>query len=509
MSLWDNRSQMSAAYIRKGGAGNRYTLLDETGAQVDAMTGGAADVESRFGLDAKGNRQYLGSMVQGDAARWTTSAMFRIESSRLIAQLRKSNCPFDLMVIQRCGEIGALNYTWGLLYYDGYTTNISFDNSMTLLADNTQTDLMRQLDLSFAPIEDAALKLVHRDISGTVSDFGYNDIINVGVAHCAGDCGAVGENDGEQEFWAVTDADNTPGHGGSSAPTFKYTEDGGVTWNSSSIQVLLGATAHANAVAKAGQYVVVVGETGIAYAKFQDIKDGVANPWVLALSASALNDVVYVGGDTLWACGDAGVIYKSTDGGFSWTAVTSPTANNLLSVAFVDTTTVYFAGASGTLIQYFNGTLALVVVRTSVGGAAITATFNKVACAPLRGNEVFIGTATGLMYRSTNALGSYVLFSLMTGLPLSGNGSIADLAFAGYKGSVLYIIQTAANATSRVLRDISGGATGMQIEEIGGFTSPSNFGITAIAPASITRALTVGEIHETYGFIGSVLAAGA
>lgn len=508
MSYWDNRSQQSAAYIRKGGPGNRWTLLDETGAQVDAMTGGAADVESRFGLNAKGQRTYLGAMVQGDAARFTTSAMFRMESARLIAQLRQGNCPFDLFVQQRCGDIGALNYNWGLVYYDGYTTNKSFDNSLSLLVDNTQTDLMRQLDLSLAPIEDAALKLVHRDISGTVSDFGINDIISVGVTRCSGDCGAVGENDGEQDFWAVTDADNTPGHGGSASPRFLYTEDGGVTWNGSSIQVLLGANAHANAVAKAGEYAVVVGETGIAYAKYQDIKDGVANPWVLALSASALNDVVYVGGDTLWACGDAGVIYKSTDGGFSWTSVTSPTANNLLSAAAVDTTTVYFAGASGTLVQYFNGTLALIVVRTSVGGAAITATFNKVAAASLRGNEVYVGTATGLMYRSTNALGSYVLFSLMTGLPLSGNGSISDLAFGGYKGSVLFIVQTAANGTSRVLRDISGGATAMQIEEVGGFTSPSNFGINAIAPASITRALTVGEIHETYGFIGSVLASG-
>jgi hypothetical protein len=509
MPIWDNRSQNTATYIRRGGPGNRYTLLDETGAQLDAFTGGAADVESRFGLDAKGNRQYLGAIIQGDAARFTSSTMFRLEQARLLAQLRTGNCPFDLMVIQRCGEIGALNYTWGLLYYDGYTTNKSFDNPLALLAENTAADVMRQLDLSFAPIEDAAIKLVHRDISGTVSDFGYNDIINVGIARCAGDCGAVGENDGEQEFWTITDADSTPGHGGTAAPTFKYTEDGGVTWGSSSIHVLLGANAHGNALAKAGAYVVAVGETGIAYAKFQDIKDGVHNPWVLAHSGSGLNDIVAVGGDTLWVCGDAGVILKSTDGGFSWTAVTSPTANNLLSAAAVDSTTVYFAGASGTLVQYFNGTLAVVPVRTSVGGAVITHTFNKVAAAPLRGNEVFIGTATGVMYRSTNALGSYVLFSVMTGLPLSGNGSITDLAFAGYKGSVLFIVQTNAANVSRVLRDISGGATGMQIEEVGGFTSPSNFGINSIAPASITRALTVGEIHETYGFIGSVLASGA
>lgn len=509
MSYWNSQSEMSAAYIRKGGPGNRWTLLDENGAQVDAFTGGAAGVESRHGLNAKGQRQYLGAIVQGDKARFDTSAMFRLESARLIQQLRTGNCPFDIFVQQRCGDIGALNYTWGLLYYDGYTTSKSFDATLAQLKDNTNTDPQRQLDLSFAPIEDAALKLVHRDITGTNSDFAINKIISVGIARCAGDCGAVGEDDGEQGYWAVTDADSTPGHGGVASPRFLYTEDGGTTWNGSSIQVLLGASAHANSIAKAGDYAVVVGETGIAYAKYQDIKDGVSNPWTLAYSGAGINDIVAVSSDTLYACQDGGIILKSTDGGFSWTVLSNATltSSNLLSAAYVDSTTVYFAGASGALVQYFNGTLTLITVRTSVGGAAITAQFNKVACAPGRGNEVYLGTSTGLMYRSTNALGSYVLFSLMTGLPLSGNGSITDLQFAGFRGSALFIVQTNASNLSRVLRDISGGATAMQVEEVGGFTNPSNFGVNTIAPASITRALTGGEIHETYGFIGSVLAA--
>lgn len=507
MTYYSNLSERSAVYIRKG-AGNRWTLLDEGGTMLEAFTGGAADVESRFGLNAKGQRIYLGAIKQGDAARFTTSASFRVDLARLIDQLRKGNCPFDVFVQQRCGDLGWSNYNGGILYYDGYTTNKAFSESMTLLADNTETDLMRQLDLSFAPIEDAALKLVHKDITDTWSDFDINRIISVGVARCSGDCGVIGENDGEQDFWAVTDADNTPGHGGFSAPRFLYTEDGGTTKNGSSVQVLLGGNLFA--VAKAGEYAIVGGSTGIAYAKFQDVKDGVVNPWTLALSASNINDIVFVSSDVGYACANSGVIYKTTDGGFSWTVLSSGTitAQNLNRISFVDSTTGYFAGNSGALVQYFNGTLSLMPVRTSVGGAAVTANFLTVATVR-SGNEVVLGTSTGLMYKSSNALGSYPLFSAMSGLDGLGSGSIDDIQFAGFRGSVMFVIQTAANGTSRVHRDISGGATSMQCEIIGGYTNPANFGINSIAPASITRAMTVGDVHETYGFVGSILPSAA
>jgi hypothetical protein len=251
MALWSNLSERTATYIRPGGAGNRWTLFDENGAMVDGPTGGAADVESRFGLDSKGRRVYLGAIKQGDAARFTTTISARVELARLVTQLRKGDCPFDMMEIQRCGDLAAL-------------------------------------DLSFSPIEDAAIKLVHKDITGTVSDFDINKVISVGIPRCSGDCSIIGANDGEQDFWAVTDADTTPGHGGFSAPRFLYTEDGGTNWNGSSVTVLLGGNLFG--VAKAGDYAIVAGSTGIAYAKFQDIKDGVSLPWTLALSASNIND---------------------------------------------------------------------------------------------------------------------------------------------------------------------------------------------------------------------------
>jgi hypothetical protein len=274
------------------------------------------------------------------------------------------------------------------------------------------------------------------------------------------------------------------------------------------VTVLLGGNLFG--VAKAGDYAIVAGSTGIAYAKFQDIKDGVSLPWTLALSASNINDVVAVSSDTLYACANSGIIYKSTDGGFTWSVLSNgaQTAQNLNSISFVDSTTGYFAGNTGALVQYFNGTLSLMAVRTSVGGAAITANFNTVLNVR-NGNEVYLGTSTGLMYRSTNAIGSYPLFTAMSGLDQLGSGSIDDIQAAGWHGSVLFIVQSNAQGYSRIHRDISGGATQMQTEIIGGFTNPENFGLNSLAAASITRFVSVGQVHQTYGFIGSGLPSAA
>lgn len=505
MAFWDSKRERSGVWIRKGGPGNKWTLADENGVMLDAPTGGAVDVNSRFGLDSKGQSVYLGALTQGDPARITANLNLRLDARKLLAQLALGACPFDIFVQQRCGDIAPLNYTAGIFYYDGYTTDKSMDNPLAQSADNTMPDVMRTLALSFAPIEDGLMPLTHKDLTASWSDFAFNKIISVGVPACVGDC-ETAENDGAQEFWAVTDQDSTPGYAATPAPMFKYTEDGGLNWSSVYIEDFL--SADATDVVKVGDYVLVCSPTvGVVYAKFEDIKNGVNNPWTLASGiATQFPKALFAVGQDVYACGAAGYIWKSTDGGITWTVLSAGTitANALNSISFVDSMTGWFAGDSGTLVQYFNGNLSLVTVRTAVGGAAVTANFTVVETAEFRPEEVFLGTSTGLIYRTQNALGSYPLFTSM-GFPLGGTGSINDLKFAGYKGSVLFIVQKSMDNTCRVLRDISGGALGNQTEIVGGFTTPGNFGINSIAPANINVAMTAGEVHETYAFIGKVL----
>jgi len=100
----------------------------------------------------------------------------------------------------------------------------------------------------------------------------------------------------------------------------------------------------------------------------------VSLPWTLALSASNINDMTFVSSDTGYACANSGVIYKSTDGGFTWSTLSNGTltVQNLNSVSFVDSTTGYFAGASGALIKSASsmGGTSTVQLRRDISNAA-------------------------------------------------------------------------------------------------------------------------------------------
>lgn len=519
VTLLNNRTENTALFYRPGGPGNAWKLLnEEAGAQLDALTGGAQDVEQRFGMDGYGQRVYIGAIKTGDRQPVTTTISFRPDLDRLVAQLKKGRCPFDVMAQYRCDDPAPTNYKKAILGYDGNVTSFDFDNPLVAFAPDAQgSEVMRQLPTTLSPDIDVLAKISHKDISASVSDIAFNKVISVGRESCVGDCSSV-ENSGENDFWAVTDQDSTPGHAGSNAPNFYWTEDGGVTWSSKVIDDFTGA--NATGVAKAGDYVIVCSPTaGIAYAKFSDIKNGVALPWTMAgtWATNFPQDVFMVDASNGYACGTNGYIWQTKDGGFTWTAISSGTltTQTLNKISFADSTTGYFAGNSGALIQFYgtpdNYTLSLITVRTAVGGAAITANFNTVAVRPGRGSDVFLGTSTGLVYRSStandhNATSSYPLFVLQA-IPLSGSGSIADLKFAGWHGNVLFIVQTAATGASRVLRDISGGAFGLnQVEVIGAFDTPPNVGINSIAAANLNMFMTVGESHQSFAFIGKGVA---
>ena len=86
----------------------------------------------------------------------------------------------------------------------------------------------------------------------------------------------------------------------------------------------------------------------------------------------------------------------------------------------------------------------------------------------------------------------------------SGTGSVADLYFVGYQGNVLYVLQSAADSTSRILRDFSGGNLGTDVKIVGDFVAPGNFGMTSMAFANVNMGITVGNVHGSYAYIGKV-----
>lgn len=489
--------------IRKGGPGNAWEVLD-VDAELAAISGFEQGVESQWGRteDGQGSR-YLGHTRTGNPERGTGQTMIPLTPSNFL-RLKKF-CPFDARWRHRCGDLRDINsYTETINFYDGVPTSRGYDNNLANATEGDDVVIKRQYDMSYG-LEDYEVKLAHLDISGTKVDVAINKVRHLGAPRCAGDCGS--EQTGEEYFGFVTDRDSSPGYAGNPAPYFGYTKDGGQTVTLSTINVFTAADA-LDFVRVGNRIVVVSSQKGVAYATLDDIENEVAAPWALStgISANFPQVLAITNKNTIWAAGTGGNIYKSTDGGFSFTTwsagtITTQTIN---SIAFVSDDFGWFAANAGVLIRYSSGSGSIVTVKTAVsGGSTLSANINVVRTAENRGNEVYLGTAGGEIWRSRLVDVQIPLFVNMA-FDKKGIGSIDDLQFVGYNGTELFVLQSDVSGNSRVLRDRSGGALGDQVEIIGSFTSPSNFNINSIAMANINFGLSVGEIHETYAFIGSL-----
>lgn len=511
MALWNNRPEQTIVDIQQGGPGNPWLVFDRDG-MINGTSGGGQSVESRWGRGDNGGFEPIGTIVTGNPERFTGQLSTRLKLEKFLLTLQQTRCFYNLRVRQVCDSPFELtNYTGAIVYPESFTTSRSYSDNLAQAAEDNQVDLMDQFDFS-ATIESRYLKLRHDDIRKQWSDFAYNKIRNVSTIRCGGgDCGVPKQ--GNEEYVAVTDTDNTPGYSGNPAPNLYYTTDQGVNWSNVAIPTF--PNGNGLDVVKAGGNILVACPTvGVAYCRYQDLLDGVTNPNLWSASSgftapNGPNALAVVNGTLVLAVGNSGRIWQSTDGGLSFTLIdSSTTSQNLNYVVFAGETLAWAVGNSGVLLRLtiVNGSVANVAavpLKTSATAAPITSNLNCVAVPSGRLNEVYVGTAAGAVYRSRSATGARVFFESLT-FPDSGNGTITDIQFTGYKGEVMFVIQTNNASNSRVLRDISGGAMGANVEIIGGYTSPANNKINSLAPASINEAVTVGEVVNTYGWIGKV-----
>lgn len=510
--LWSNRPQETFVDIQQGGAGNAWAIFDRDG-QVDGPSGGGQSVESRWGRGDNGGFEPRGSVVTGNPERFTGQLSTRLKYEEFLETLQQTKCFYNLRVRQICDNPYELtNYKAAINYNEGFTTSRSYSDNLAMATEDNEADLMDQYDFS-AINEQRYLKCRHDDIKKTWSDIAINKVRNVSTIRCGGgDCGIA--KNGNEDYVAVTDTDNTPGYSGNPAPNLLYTTDKGVNWTA--VAVPLFPSGNLLDVVRAGGLILVACPTvGVAYARWQDIIDGVANPnlWTLSSGFTAPNGpnaLAVVNGTLVLAVGNNGRIWQSTDGGLTFTLIDSTTTSvTLNAVNFASENLAWVAGNSGVLLRLVISsgsvaTISIIPVRTSAG-VTLSSNILTVNVPSLRTNEVYVGTAAGTVWRSRTATNTRVFFDTLN-FVLSGNGQITDIQFAGYRGEVMFVIQTNASSNSRVLRDLSGGAMGNDVEIIGDFTSPANNKMNSIAPASVNEAITVGEVVNSYGWIGKVAA---
>jgi photosystem II stability/assembly factor-like uncharacterized protein len=108
-------------------------------------------------------------------------------------------------------------------------------------------------------------------------------------------------------------------------------------------------------------------------------------------------DLTYVNDQVGYACGDAGVIATTTDGGHTWTYDYISTRESLQSIQFVNETTGFAVGAGG------------IVVKTTNRGITWTTVTRPTTLANLNNlyffdasNGIVVGNSTGNRFNSGN-----------------------------------------------------------------------------------------------------------
>lgn len=478
--------------------GETWQILDPN-AEAAAFSGGRQAVASEWGRNSRGEPTFLGTSITGNPERITINVSQRLEIQKALqnALLKLDEVPgcgceddgLQLRIRIRCGDIRDLNnYEIAQVLLDSHSTSQSSANNMANSGLDGSDQVQSLVEAMSAGLQVWQKPLIHNNIQGTVTDIAINKIV--------WRCG--------DEYWFVTDADSTPGYLSQPTPTVWYTEDAGATWTG---PIYVGPMLNGNGLdlVIVGANVLVASPTnGVAYAPIASIKDGVTNPNLWALSTGFTgtnfpNALAVSETNTVWAVGNGGYVYKSTDGGYTFSVVSAGTVTvqNLTCVAFDSDELGWIGGAAGTLLRYYRGTLSAIT-----SGVAVA--INTVAIPERRGgDQVYVGTAGGQVRRSKNALKTTPTWTTL-GFPQSGNGQIEQIQFVGFKGQYMFVLQSDNDNDTRILRDNSGGAMGANVEIIGDFQSPENNGINALAMSTPNTGLCVGEIINTYGYIGSI-----
>lgn len=485
------------------GASQFYSLGLRTGVSqglASTVTIGEKQYTDEFGRDFEngGDIVIVNTKVSGTPSPDTftlelAETVIRDWISRLEGKKTVRSRPFcndytDMLDIHP--DIGAQ------VYSDVYNTS----RTEPVLADDTQnvTDAQRIVLGQRASGNFRLFPVEHTNISATVTDIAVNDILKLGRKKIAigNDCCGDNENrDGTEEWLACTDQDDA------TLPHLLYSNDKGANWS----DITLGGLTDADAlsITKAGNNIVIgCGDTGggVFFLPLSDIQNADTGDTLTPIESTGISAAVTAvkaaTSSTVYACGAAGAVYVSTDGGRTFVSAGSAvTASALNCIAVASEQLIWIGGAAGALVKIDRGTMSLVVVPS------LSDAINCIAVPRFNGRlcEVFLGTSGGEIIRSRNKGVAWLsIFDATV-------GAIDQIAFAGAGGQIMWVLQASGSSTSRVLRDHTGGVMHEgQYDIVGTYTSPANAGLNALAAADANFAMVVGEVSASQGYLGKI-----
>jgi photosystem II stability/assembly factor-like uncharacterized protein len=332
--------------------------------------------------------------------------------------------------------------------------------------------------------------------AATVGDQPINDAEYCDSESCPGYCGS--RSDGCTVAWFITDTDAAPYANPNLIKMVKNMTTGALTWT---VNPILPFNNNADGIECAGSRLLVSsnGDSVVAYNDNDGDQDD-WNPITLGNAPAARHTALFARtAREIWVAAAAGYVYKSVDGGSTYTAMHAGdwTVENMNAVWAYDANLVYAVGNNGAMIKSNDGG------ETWDDITEVATTNNNllvVIVPPGRPKEVFIGTNDGAVYRSTDEGDTFSQMSF-TGDDV---GTIDDLAFCGpCNGDVLYILHNDAGPRGRVLRDLSGGAGGADVETVAGYTDVVLAGIelNALSCCNANEVVVGGENYGGYPMI--------
>jgi hypothetical protein len=426
-----------------------------------------------------------------------------------IDYLDQLNCPFSLRArFADCGEReNPANYDPIMLSYcNTQLQEHSYDD--LVIGDPGDQDEILVTAPWQSNYEYRVKKLTSPSRIGTAATLGdqaINDIEYCDAASCGGNCGA--RTDGCSIIYGVTDADTSPYAAPNLVKGVKSLTTQVVTWTTTPI---LGLNSDIEGVECAGNRVIVSsnGDGAIAYSDTPTDQDS-WNVVSIANAPTANKNALFARtAREIWLGSVSGFIYKSLDGGISWTAVHSAeiTSENINAVYAFDKDLVVAVGDNGVILKSTNGGQTWVdISETSTTAANLLA----VVIPPGRPEEIYVGTNDGMIYRSTNEGGTLADTGDFAAMSFVGDGvgTVDDIDFCGPCGSdVMFILHNDSGPRGRVLRDLSGGNGGSDVEIISDYTQVIAAGVdlNALACCGVNEVIAAGELVSSYPVVISI-----
>jgi len=485
--------------VQIGGAGNNWIYLSPCAA-MSGPTVPFGGTEIRWCQDPKRAGGFKkSSKIKTAPDQVSFDLMTKLGK---VNHLEGLNCPFTLRArFANCGEReDPSNYNPIMLAYcNSELQEKSYDDLVITDPGNEDEILVTTPVQADDEMRIKTMVPARIGTAATLGDQAINDVEYCDSSQCGDDCGDT--TDGCSIIYGATDADTTPYASSNLIKGVKDNLTEFITWTTTPV---LGLNGNLDGVECAGRRVIVSSnsDSAIAYSDTPTDQD-TWNVVSIPTAPTANHNALFARTATeIWLGCNSGFIYKSIDKGVTWAAVHQAeiTTQNINAVWAHDKDLAYAAGDNGVMLRTQDGGETWEnITETSTTGANILV----ITVPEDRPREVYIGTNDGMIYRSKNSGGTLAATGDFVAMSFDGQGvgTVDDLAWCGPCGSnILFILHNDAGPRGRILRDLSGGAGGADVEIVSDYTQIISGGIdlNALACCDVNEVVAMGELNNSF-----------